>query len=63
MHEKCKHHKSSLVPGTLKAALSQLKDKSVNWADFLHAGSDEINFGQNINDALYLWLLNTRAPL
>ena len=30
MHEKCKHHKSSLVPGTLKAALSQLKDKSIN---------------------------------
>ena len=30
--------------GTLKSALSQLKNKSMNWADFLHAGSDGITF-------------------
>ena len=29
---------------TLKSALSQLKNKSVTWADFLHAGRDEIIF-------------------
>ena len=34
-----------LGPGTLKSALSQLKNKSMNWADFLHAGSDGIIFG------------------
>ena len=34
-----------LGSGTLKSALSQLKDKSINWADFLHAGSDRIIFG------------------
>ena len=33
-----------LGPGTLKSALSQLKNKSMNWADFLHAGSVEIIF-------------------
>ena len=31
-----------LVPGTLKCAY--LKNKSMNWADFLHAGSDVIIF-------------------
>ena len=31
-----------LGPGTLKSALSQLKNKLMNWADFLHAGSDGI---------------------
>ena len=34
-----------LGPGTLKSALSQLKNKSMNWADFLLAGSDGIIFG------------------
>ena len=34
-----------LGPGTLKSALSQLKNKCMNWADYLHAGSDEIIFG------------------
>ena len=34
-----------LGPGTLKSASSQLKNKSMNWADFLHAGSDAIIFG------------------
>ena len=33
-----------LGPGTLKSALFQLKNKSTNWADFLHAGSDGIIF-------------------
>ena len=32
-------------PGALKSTLSQLKNKSMNWADFLHAGSDGIIFG------------------
>ena len=34
-----------LGPGTLKSALSQLKNKSMNWADFLHAGGEVITFG------------------
>ena len=34
-----------LGPGTLKSASSQLKNKLMNWADFLHAGSDVIIFG------------------
>ena len=34
-----------LGPGALKSALSQLKNKSMNWADFLLAGSDGIIFG------------------
>ena len=37
-----------LGPGTLKSALSQLKNKSMNWAgwaDLLHGGSDGIIFG------------------
>ena len=34
-----------LGPVSLKSALSQLKNKSMNWADFLHAGSDGIIFG------------------
>ena len=29
----------------LKSAIPQLKNKSMNWADFLHAGSDGIIFG------------------
>ena len=33
-----------LGPGTLKSALSQLKNKSMNWADFLHAANDGIIF-------------------
>ena len=33
-----------LDPRTLKSALSQLKNKSMNWADFLHAASDGIIF-------------------
>ena len=33
-----------LGPGTLKSALSQIKNKSMNWADFLHAWSVEIIF-------------------
>ena len=34
-----------LGPGTLKSALFQLKNKLMNWADFLHAGSDGNIFG------------------
>ena len=34
-----------LGPRTLKSTLSQLKDKSMNWAAFLHAESDAIIFG------------------
>ena len=34
-----------LCPGTLRSASSQLKNKSMNWVDFLHAGSDVIIFG------------------
>ena len=34
-----------LGPGTLKSTLSQLKNKLMNWANFLHAGSDGIIFG------------------
>ena len=34
-----------LGPVSLKSALSQLKNKSMNWADFLHAGSNGIIFG------------------
>ena len=34
-----------LGPGTLKSALSQLKNKLMNCANFLHAGSDVITFG------------------
>ena len=49
-----------LGPGTLKSALSQLKNKSRNWADFLHAGIDGMISGLNINHAQ--WLLNTGAP-
>ena len=49
--------------GTLKSALYQLKNKSMNWADFLHAGSDGIIFGLTINHTRYLVILNTVAPL
>ena len=41
-----------LGPGTLKSALSQLKNKSMNWADwadFSYARSDGITFGLAIN--------------
>ena len=34
-----------LGPGTEKSVLSQLKNKLMNWADFLHAGSNGIIFG------------------
>ena len=34
-----------LDSGTLKFASSQLKNKLMDWADFLHAGSDVIVFG------------------
>ena len=34
-----------LGPVSLKSALSQLKNKSMNWTDFLHAGSNGIVFG------------------
>ena len=34
-----------LGPGTLKSALCQIINKSMNWADFLHAGSDGIILG------------------
>ena len=30
-----------LGPGALKSTLSQLKNKSMNWADYLHAGSND----------------------
>ena len=37
---------------TLKSVgISQLKNKSMNWADFLHAGSEGIIFGYNMNHA------------
>ena len=50
-------------PGTLKSALSQMKNKSMNWANFLYTKSDRIIFGWTMNHALYLWLLNTGASL
>ena len=34
-----------LGSGTLKPALSQLKEKPTNWADFLLAGRDVLIFG------------------
>ena len=34
-----------LGPGTLEFVLFQLKNKLMNWADFLHAGNDGIIFG------------------
>ena len=43
-----KHDCNLLGPGALKSALSQLKNKLMNWADFLQAGSDVIIFGQII---------------
>ena len=43
-----------LGPGNLKYTLSQLKIKLINPADFLHAGSEVIIFGQTTNYALYL---------
>ena len=33
-----------LGPGTIKSTLSQLKNKSMSWAEFLHAVSDGIIF-------------------
>ena len=35
----------------------------MNWADFLHAGSDVIIFGKTTDHALYFWLLNTGPPM
>ena len=35
-----KYEYDLLGPGALKSALSQLKNKSMNWADFLLVGSD-----------------------
>ena len=35
----------------------------MNWAKFLHAGSDAIILGQIANHILYLWLLNARGQL
>ena len=52
-----------LGPGALKSSLSQLKNKSMNWADFLHAGSDQIIFDLTNDHAWYLWLLSTGASL
>ena len=43
-----------LGPETLKSALSQLKNKLMNWADILHSGSDGIIFSLTINHACYL---------
>ena len=40
-----------------------LKNKLMNWADFLHAGGNVIIFGYTTNHALYDWCLNTGAPL
>ena len=41
-----KHGCDLLGPATLKSALSQnSKKKSMNWADFSHAGSDGTIFG------------------
>ena len=37
-----KYGSELLGPGTLKCVSSQLKNKLMNWADFLHAGSDVI---------------------
>ena len=37
-------HMFKYGPGTLRSALSQCKNKLENWADFLHAESDEIIF-------------------
>ena len=34
-----------LGPVTLKSALSQLKNKFMNWVDYLHTGSDVIILG------------------
>ena len=34
-----------LGPGTIKSTSSQLKNKSMNWGNFLHAGSDVIISG------------------
>ena len=39
-----KYGSDLLGPGTLKSALSQFKNKLMNWADFLHAGIDGIIF-------------------
>ena len=33
-----------LGPAILRTALSQMKNKSMNWAGFLHTGSDGIIF-------------------
>ena len=46
----------------LKSAILQLKNKLMKWADFLHAGCDG-SFWLEHDYALYLWVLNTGAPL
>ena len=33
-----------LGPRTVKSALSRIKNQSMNWADFIYAGSDGIIF-------------------
>ena len=58
-----RHYHDLLGPGTLKYVLSQLKNKSMNWADFLQAGNDGIIFSLTINHSRYLWLLNAETPL
>ena len=50
---------SVCVTGLSKSAIPQLKNTSMNWADSLHAGSDGIIFGYNMN----VWPLNTGTPL
>ena len=40
-----KYSCDALGPAILKSASSQLKNKSMNSADFLHTGSDVIIFG------------------
>ena len=39
--------------------LLHFKNKLMNWANVLHAGSYFIIFGQTTNHVLHLWLLNT----
>ena len=49
---------SYMVSGKLKVTLGIHMVKLMNWADFLHAGSDGIILNKTINLALYLRLLN-----
>ena len=50
-------------PRDSKICFISSKNKSMNWADFLHPGGDVIVFGWTTNQTLYLLLLNTGAPL